>query len=61
MLEQSTSHIKLDHLSLFLYIFIGRNIPFINRVKYIGVIFDKKNTCRLHIVVVETKALKTFV
>jgi hypothetical protein len=27
----------------------GRNIPFVNSVKYLGVIFDKRMTWRLHI------------
>jgi hypothetical protein len=35
-----------------------RNIPFVNNVKYLGVIFDKRMTWRLHIEVIEAKALK---
>jgi hypothetical protein len=27
----------------------GRNIPFVNSVKYLGVLFDKRMTWRLHI------------
>jgi hypothetical protein len=37
----------------------GRNIPFVNSVKYLGVIFDKKVTWRLHIEVIEAKAFRT--
>jgi hypothetical protein len=39
----------------------GQNIPFINSVKYLGVIFDKKITWRLHIETVATKAYRTFI
>jgi hypothetical protein len=39
----------------------GRNIPFVNSVKYLGVIFDKKVTWRLHIKMIEAKAFRTFV
>jgi hypothetical protein len=40
----------------------GHNIPFVNSIKYlyIGVIFDKKITWRLHIEIVTTKAYITF-
>jgi hypothetical protein len=31
----------------------GRNIPLVNSVKYVGVIFDKKVTWRLHIEMIE--------
>jgi hypothetical protein len=31
----------------------GRDIPFVNSVKYLGVIFDKKVTWRLHIEMIE--------
>jgi hypothetical protein len=27
----------------------GQNIPFVNNAKYLGVIFDRRMTCRLHI------------
>jgi hypothetical protein len=30
-----------------------RNIPFVNGVKYIGVLFDKRMTWRLHIQMIE--------
>jgi hypothetical protein len=35
-----------------------RNIPFVNGAKYLGVNFDKKFTWRLHIEMVEGKALE---
>jgi hypothetical protein len=38
----------------------GRNIPFVNSVKYLGVIFDKRMTLRLHIETIEAK-VRTFV
>jgi hypothetical protein len=39
----------------------GQNIPFENSVKYLGVIFDKRMTCRLHIETIEAKAFRTFI
>jgi hypothetical protein len=39
----------------------GRNIPFVNHVKYLGVIFDKNITCRLHIEIIEAKVFRTFI
>jgi hypothetical protein len=39
----------------------GRNIPFVNNAKYIGVIFDKRITWRLHIERIEAKAFRTFI
>jgi hypothetical protein len=39
----------------------GRNIPFVNSVKYLGVIFDKKVTWRLHIEMIEAKAFRTII
>jgi hypothetical protein len=36
----------------------GQNIPFVNNVKYLGVIFDRKITWRLHIKTTETHSLK---
>jgi hypothetical protein len=53
------SHIRRppeSHLTL-----NGRNIPFVNNVKYLGVIFDKKVTWRLHIEIIEAKAFRTFI
>jgi hypothetical protein len=38
-----------------------RNIPFVNRVKYLGVIFDKRITRRLHIETISSKAFRTFI
>jgi hypothetical protein len=37
----------------------GRNIPFANSVKYLGVIFDKRMAWRLHIEMIEAKAFRT--
>jgi hypothetical protein len=39
----------------------GRNIPFVNSVKYLAVIFDKKVTWRLHIEMIEAKAFRIFI
>jgi hypothetical protein len=39
----------------------GRNTPFVNNVKYLGVIFDKKITWRSHIEMIEAKAFTAFV
>jgi hypothetical protein len=41
----------------------GRDIPFVNSVKYtyLGVIFDKKVTWRLHIEMIEAKDFRTFI
>jgi hypothetical protein len=39
----------------------GRNISFVNNIKYLGVIFDKKITWRLHIHMIEAKAFRTFI
>jgi hypothetical protein len=38
----------------------GRNIPFVNSVNYLGVIFEKRITWRLHIERIEVKAFRTF-
>jgi hypothetical protein len=38
-----------------------RNIPFVNRVKYLGVIFDRRMTWRPHIEKIEAKALGTYI
>jgi hypothetical protein len=37
------------------------NIFFVNHVKYLGVIFEKRITWRLHIEMIETKAFTTFI
>jgi hypothetical protein len=39
----------------------GRNIPFVNSIKYLDVLFDKRMTWRLHIQMIETKAFRTFI
>jgi hypothetical protein len=39
----------------------GRNIPFVNQVKYLGIIFDTKITWRLHTEMIEAKAFRTFI
>jgi hypothetical protein len=39
----------------------GRNIPLVNSLKYLGVIFDKKITWRPHIEMNEAKAFRTFI
>jgi hypothetical protein len=39
----------------------GRNIPFVNSVKYLGLIFDMRMTWRLHLEMIEAKAFETFV
>jgi hypothetical protein len=39
----------------------GRNIPFVNHVKYLGVIFDKRITWTLHMEMIEAKAFRTFI
>jgi hypothetical protein len=39
----------------------GRNIPFVNSVKYLGVIFHKRMTWRLHIEKIESKVFRTFI
>jgi hypothetical protein len=50
-LRQPGSHLTLN----------GRNIPFLNSVKYLGVIFDKKITWRPHIEIIEAKAFRTYI
>jgi hypothetical protein len=39
----------------------ARNIPFVNHVKYLGAIFDKRITWRLHVEMIEAKAIRTSV
>jgi hypothetical protein len=39
----------------------GKNIPFVNNVKYLGVLLDKRMTWRLHIQMTEAKAFRTFI
>jgi hypothetical protein len=38
----------------------GRNIPFINHGKYLGVIFDKRITWRLRIGIIKAKVFRPF-
>jgi hypothetical protein len=45
-----------DHLTL-----NGRNIPFVIHVKYLGIIFEKRITWRLHIQMIEAKAFRIFI
>jgi hypothetical protein len=40
--------------------FNGQNIPFVNHVKYLGVIFDDRITWRLHTEMTEAKAFRIF-
>jgi hypothetical protein len=39
----------------------GRNILFVNRVKYLGVIFVRKIIWRLHLETIKYKAFRTFI
>jgi hypothetical protein len=39
----------------------GRNIPFVNSAKYLGVIFDRRMTWRLHIKKTATKTLGMYI
>jgi hypothetical protein len=39
----------------------GRNIPFENSAKYLGVIFDRAVTWRLHMEMIKAKAFRTFI
>jgi hypothetical protein len=36
-------------------------ISFVNYVKYPGVVFDKRNSWRFHIEIIEAKAFRTFI
>jgi hypothetical protein len=38
----------------------GRNIPFVTHIKYLGVMFNRKITSRIHIETIEAKAFRTF-
>jgi hypothetical protein len=62
--EDKTQAIYFTHqnrLPASLLMLNGRNIPFVNNVKYLGVIFDKRTTWRLHIEKIEAKAFRTFI
>jgi hypothetical protein len=39
----------------------GRNIPFVNHVIYLGLIFDKRITWRLHLEMIENKEFRKFI
>jgi hypothetical protein len=39
----------------------GQNMPFVNNVKYLCVVFNRKITWRLHIKTIETKAFRAFI
>jgi hypothetical protein len=39
----------------------GRNIPSVNQVKYLDVVFDRKITWRFHIEMIDAKAFRTFI
>jgi hypothetical protein len=54
-LGQSTFLIELDRLIFFLRL-NGWDIPFVNSIKYVGIIYDKKITWRLHTETMEAKA-----
>jgi hypothetical protein len=58
-LRRSISLVGIDPLRRVLTL-NGRNIPFVNNIKYLGVIFDRKITWRLHIEAIEDKAFRTF-
>jgi hypothetical protein len=49
--QQPESHLTVN----------GQNIPSVNTVKYLGVIFNKKVTGRLHIEMIEAKAFRIFI
>jgi hypothetical protein len=51
----------IDLVTLRLIIFKGRNIPFVNHVKSLGVIFDKRIAWRLHIEMFAIKAFRTII
>jgi hypothetical protein len=62
--EDKTQAIYFSHLLRPLKTHItlnGRNIPFVNHVKYLDVIFDKRITWRLHLEMIEAKAFRAFI
>jgi hypothetical protein len=62
--EEKTGAIYFSHRikpTDFLLTLNGWAIPFLNSVKYLGIIFDKKMTWRLHIEALEAKAIRTFI
>jgi hypothetical protein len=52
----SRSRPPVSHLTL-----NGTNIPFVNSVKYLGVILDRRVTWRLLIEMIEAKTFRTFI
>jgi hypothetical protein len=59
--EDKTGVIYFTHRNRppdFLLTLNGRNIPFVNSVKYLGVIFVKRMTWRLHTEMIEAKAFR---
>jgi hypothetical protein len=62
--EDETRAIYFAHRSRALYSLLtlnGQNIPFVNSIKYLAVIIDKRMTWRLHIEMIEPKAFITFI
>jgi hypothetical protein len=62
--EDKTQAIYFSHRNRqpdYLLTLTRRNIPFVNSVKYLGVIFDKRMTWRLHIGTIEAKAFRAFI
>jgi hypothetical protein len=57
--RRSTFLIELYCLSLLTK--NGQNIPFVNNVKYLSVIFDRKITWRLYIKTIETKTFRAVI
>jgi hypothetical protein len=43
------------------FTFIAWNIPFVNRVKYLSVISDKRITWKQHVEIIEAKAFRIFI
>jgi hypothetical protein len=62
--EEKTREMYFSHQNRphnFLLTLNGRDIPFVNSVKYIRVIFDNKIMWRLHIETMKAKAFRTFI
>jgi hypothetical protein len=53
--EDKTQAIYFSHRIESLLTINGQNILFVNNVKYLSVIFDRKITWRLHIKMIETR------
>jgi hypothetical protein len=54
--EDKTHGVSFSSLTL-----NGRNIPFVNSAKYLGILVDKEVTWRLHIEMTEAKVFRTFI